>query len=78
MHLRPLGIGDGLSRIAVRCVALQTKGNNTASVSMPQEFQCGVRMQGGVGVGYAIPNRALGALVKAEILAACYGGTEAS
>ena len=34
---------------------------------MPQEFQCGVGMQGGVDVGYAIPNRALGALVKADI-----------
>ena len=66
-HLRPLGIGDCLRRIAAHCVTLQTRGNNAASVGMSCEFQCGVGMQGGVDVGYAIPNRALDALVKADI-----------
>ena len=67
VHLRPLGIGDCLRRIAARCVTLQTRGNNAASVGMSHEFQCFVGMQGGVDVGYATPNRALVALVKADI-----------
>ena len=67
MHLRPLEIGDSLRRIAARCFTLQTKGDNSASVGMSQEFQCGVGMQGGVDDGYTIPNRALVALVKADI-----------
>ena len=34
---------------------------------MSHKFQCGVGMQGGVDVGDAIPNRALDALVKADM-----------
>ena len=59
MHLRPLGIGGNFRRIAARCVALRTKGNNAASVGIFQEPQFGVGIK-----------RALGALVKAKILSA--------
>ena len=72
VHLRPLGIGESSRRIAARCIALQTKGSNSASADMSQEFQCGVGVQGGVDVGYATPNQALDALVKAEIPSAMF------
>ena len=65
--LRTLGIGDALRRIAGRYAALQSKGNNAASVDMSHELQCGVGMQGGVDIGYATPNRSMDALVKANI-----------
>ena len=65
--LRTVGIGDGLRRIAERCITLQSKGNNAASVDMSHELQCGVGIQGGVDSGYAILNRSMGALVKANI-----------
>ena len=67
VDLRPLGLGDSLRRISTRCISLQSKGQNAASVEMAHELQCGVGMQGGVDIGYAIPNRSIDSLVKAEI-----------
>ena len=47
-------------------MALHTKGNNGACVEMYHEFQCGVGMEGGVDIGYVIPNRALDILIQED------------
>ena len=60
-HLRPIGIGDALRRIAARCISLQTKNAQT-DISLGDELQCGVGMEGGLDIGFAIPTRTLEAL----------------
>ena len=60
-HLRPIGIGDALRRIAARCISLQTKNAQT-DISLADELQCGVGMEGGLDIGFAIPTRTLEAL----------------
>jgi len=57
-HLRPIGIGDALRRIAARCISLQTR-NAQCDISLADELQCGVGMEGGLDIGFAIPTRTL-------------------